>query len=134
MKKGLPLAVLLDEGAPVGAAEPFRKRGHRVIYHRDVLSPGAADPVVAATAQLNNAALLAQDRDMKQMAKRFGNPVNAWRFSRLNLIFLACNAVLAPKRIEHLMSLIELEWQICCEKTARAMWIEIGAHHFRSYR
>lgn len=134
MKKGLPLTVLLDEGAPVAVAEPFVARGHRVIHHRDVLSPGAKDPMVAAMALLNNAALVAQDGDMKQMAKRFGNGVDAWKFKNLSLIYLNCNGTLAPKRISHLMSFIEHEWAVACEKSARRMWVDIGPHYLRSYR
>jgi predicted nuclease of predicted toxin-antitoxin system len=96
LRKGLPLTVLLDEGAPVLVAEPFETRGHQVIYHQDVLSSGAKDALVCATAMINNAALVAVDRDMRQMAKRFGNPVEGGRYARLNLIFLNCNGVLAP--------------------------------------
>lgn len=115
-------------------ALPFEARGLKVIRHHEVLSPGAKDTIVAAQAVLNNATLIAQDGDMKQMARRFGNPVNAWRFKNLNLIFINCNGVLAPKRLEHLMSFIEHEWKVACEKTARAMWVEIGPHYLRSYR
>ena len=68
------LTVLLDEGAPVPAATPFLVRGHQVIYHNDVLEPGAKDDVVCYTAVLNKAVLIVIDRDMKQLAKRFGAP------------------------------------------------------------
>jgi hypothetical protein len=129
-----PLVVLLDEGAPVGLALPFEARGHRVIRHSEVLAPGASDRLVAAQAGLNGAALVAVDRDMRQMAKRFGNPASAPRVPGLHLIFIACNAALAPKRVAHFMSLIELEWRIAHEKVARAMWIEIAPHHVRSHR
>ena len=64
--------VLLDEGAPVPVAAPFLSRGHEVIYYRDVLEPGAKDRVVCYHAILNNAILIVIDRDMKQLAKRFG--------------------------------------------------------------
>lgn len=83
---------------------------------------------------LNNAVLVAADRDMKQMAKRFGNPEKGGRYGRMNLLFLNCNGIIAPKRVEHLMSFIEHEWRVTCEKSARTMWIDIGPHCFRSYR
>ena len=134
MKNGSPLRILLDEGAPVAVAEPFLQRSYHVIYHGDVLPSGAKDPLVAATAVLNSAVLVAQDKDMKQMAKRFGNPVNGWRYPQLNLVFLNCSGVLASKRVEHLMTFIEHEWKVTCEKTARTMWVDIGAHYLRSYR
>lgn len=45
--------------------------GYKVIYHSDVLSSGAKDDVVVATAILNRAILIAVDGDMKRMVKRF---------------------------------------------------------------
>jgi hypothetical protein len=68
------------------------------------------------------------------MAKRFGNPERGGRYGQMSLIFLNCNSVLAPKRIEHVMSFIELEWEIACAKMARTMWVDIGSHYLRSYR
>ena len=134
MKRGLPLSVLLDEGAPAPIGEPFRAKGHRVIDFADVLSSGSPDRLVCATAILNNAVLIATDRDMKQMVKRFGNPEKGGRYGRMNLLFLNCSGVMAQKRVEHLMSFIEHEWRVTCEKAARTMWIDIGPHYFRSYR
>ena len=134
MKPGSPLTVLLDEGTPVGVAEPFLLLGHRVIHHREVLSPGAKDSLVAATAQMNKAALIALDRDMRQITRRFGSAKGTRKFESLNLIFLECGGVLAPKRVAHLMSFIEHEWAVICKKTARNMWLEIGPHHFSSFR
>jgi predicted nuclease of predicted toxin-antitoxin system len=129
-----PICVLLDEGAPVLAGEPFSRAGYQVIHHREVLSSGAKDDLVAAAAILNNAILIAVDRDMKQMAKRFGNADKGGKYSKLHLLFVNCNSVLAPKRIEHGLSFIEHEWEFTTQKTARTLWIEIGSHYFRSYR
>ena len=134
MRTKSELSVLLDEGTPGLVADSFLQRGHRVIYHGDVLSPGAKDNLVCATAMLNNAALIAVDRDMRQMAKRFGTYDQGGRYDNLHLIFLNCNEVLAPKRIQHFMSLIEHEWRIICEKPPRTLWIDIGPHYVRSYR
>ena len=65
---------MLDEGAPRASADPFQVRGYGVILHQSVLAPGAKDPLVAYTAMTNHAVLIATDRDMKQMARRFGSP------------------------------------------------------------
>jgi hypothetical protein len=129
-----PLIVLLDEGAPAQVAEPFRARNHGVILFGDVLTPSAKDSVVAASAIQNDAVLIAVDRDMRQLAKRWGNAEGGGRYKRLCLIFIGCNPVLAPKRIEHAMSFIELEWDIACRKAARSMWITIMPHYISSYR
>ncbi len=113
---------------------PFSERGHQVIRHGDVLSPGDKDTQVVVAAIMNKAILIAMDRDMKQMAKRFGSVNDGGRYPNLNLIFLNCNGVIAPKRLEHALTLIEHEWQFTCEKPTRRLWIDIGLHHISSYR
>jgi Domain of unknown function (DUF5615) len=130
----VPLTVLLDEGAPAQVAIPFRARNHGVILFGDVLSPSAKDNIVAATAIQNNAILIAVDRDMRQLAKRWGNVEDGGRYKRLNLIFIGCSPVLAPKRVEHVMSFIEHEWSVSCQKTARTMWVTVMPHYITSYR
>jgi predicted nuclease of predicted toxin-antitoxin system len=132
--KVAPLVVLLDEGAPAQVADSFVANGHTVIHHRDVLAPGAKDDLVCATAIMNNACLIAVDRDMKQMAKRFGNPDKGGKFPKLHLIFMNCNGVIAPKRIAQAISFIEHEWAFTCQKQARALWIDISPHRITSNR
>lgn len=132
--KGIELIVLLDEGTPILAADPFLDRGHQVIYFSDVLYSGAKDNVVAATAILNKAALVAIDADMKRMVKRFGSPNMSEKYSRLNLIFVSCNETLAAKRLEHAMTFIENEWEVSCQKASRRLWVDIGVHRLTSYR
>jgi predicted nuclease of predicted toxin-antitoxin system len=135
LKETIPkLVVLLDEGTPILAADPFINHGHQAIYHGDVLSPGSRDELVAAAAIMNNPLLIAFDRDMKQMAKRFGNPDKDGKFKKLHLLFINCNPVLGPKRLEHFMSYIEHEWQITCKKASRSLWIDVGPHYIRTYR
>jgi predicted nuclease of predicted toxin-antitoxin system len=128
------IVVLLDEGTPIAVAEPFVSRGHYVIYHREVMDSGAKDDVVAATAILNNAILVAVDADMKRLVRRFGSPNNSERYKRLHLIFLSCDQVLAAKRLDHAMSFVEGEWAVTCEKAARRLWLDIGPHRLTSYR
>ncbi len=125
---------MLDEGAPIAAGEPFKKRGYQVIRHQEVLMPGAKDALVCATAIVNGAVLIATDRDMKRMTKRFGGPQEDGRYAKLHLIFVTCNEVLAAKRLEHAMSFIEHEWQVVCQKLARRLWLDIGPHHLKTYR
>jgi predicted nucleic acid-binding protein len=59
--------VLLDEGTPVAAGDVFRRKRHRVIPFLSVLSPGAADAVVAEAARANGAVLLVKDKDFRRM-------------------------------------------------------------------
>jgi hypothetical protein len=128
------LTVLLDEGAPILAGRPFSERDHQVIHHADVLDSGASDELVAAAAILNQAALIAIDRDMKRLVRRFGSPSSGPRFNRLDLIFMGCDAVMASKRLEHAMSFIENEWSVRCEKAARRLWLSIDNHRLTTYR
>jgi predicted nuclease of predicted toxin-antitoxin system len=125
---------MLDEGTPVPAADPFVERGHQVIHHSDVLDSGASDDLVVATAILNQAVLIAVDADMRRMVKRFGAPGPTERYSRLSLISIRCNEVMAAKRLAHAMSFIEHEWDFACEKAARRMWVDIEPHKLITYR
>lgn len=130
----IKLRVLLDAGVPDSVGLVLEERGHVVIYHRDVLPEKTPDSVVAATALANHAILVAIDRDMKQMSQRYGMTARGDRFARLSLIRLCCDEVLASKRLKHAMSFVEHEWAVSKEKTARRMWVEIGAHFLRSNR
>ncbi|HAH09511.1 MAG TPA: hypothetical protein DCL54_17365 [Alphaproteobacteria bacterium] len=87
--------LLLDEGVPKSLAEPFRARRHFVIAHADVLSPGASDALVTATAINNNAILVAVDRDMRRLAKRWGNSLSGRKYKRLSLISFRCKPAMA---------------------------------------
>jgi len=126
--------VLLDEGTPVLSGSPFVSRGHQVILHSDVLESGSKDEIVAATAILNRAALIAVDLDMKRLVRRFGAPDGDGRFRKLDLIFIGCEPNMAEKRIAHAMSFIENEWSVRCEKAARRLWISIEKHRLTTYR
>ncbi len=131
---GKEIVVLLDEGTPVAVAEPFLSRGHYAIYHSEVMDSDAKDEVVAATAILNNAILVAVDADMKRLVRRFGSPNNSEKYKRLHVIFLGCEQVLAAKRLDHAMSFVGGEWAVTCEKAARRLRLDIGPHRLTSYR
>jgi predicted nuclease of predicted toxin-antitoxin system len=128
------IRVLLDEGVPDSVGNAFSSNGHEVILHRDVLAQSATDELVCQTALINAAILVAQDKDMRQIAKRFGSPSMNNRFSRLNLIRICCEETQAAKRILQAISFIEHEWKFSCEKVARRLWVDIGAHFLKSNR
>lgn len=131
---GPQLKVLLDEGAPHSSAEPFVQNGYQAIFHGDVLDNGASDEMVAVTAMLNKAVLIAVDLDMKRLVRRFGTARDGGKFDKLNLIWVGCDPVMAAKRLIHAMTFIEHEWAICCEKAARRMWVSIENHRLTTYR
>lgn len=92
------------------------------------------DTVVSTTALRSDATLVAIDRDMRQIAQRYGVTRRNDRFARLNLILLCCEEILASKRVRYAMSFIEHEWAVSQAKTSQRMWIEIGPHYLKSHR
>jgi predicted nuclease of predicted toxin-antitoxin system len=129
-----PFRVLLDAGVPDSVGHVFEQRGHTVIFHREVLTEGAPDEVVCFAALTNEAILIAVDGDMKRLAKRYGAAETHPRLTRLNLIRIGCNPVLAAQRVDQSMSLIEHEWAFSEAKTARRLWVDIGPHFVRTNR
>lgn len=128
------IRVFLDAGVPDSVGRVFSEFGHIVIYHRDALPEKTPDEAVCATALANDAILVAIDGDMKQLAKRYGVTPKGNRFDSLNIIRLACNEVLASKRLKQSMTLILHEWQFCLEKPARRLWVDVMPHQIRTHR
>ena len=128
------LIILLDEGAPVSAGEPFRARGHRVIQHAEVLPNGARDQEVAAAAIANEAILIATDKDMRAFVRRFGAPNGSEYFPGLSLIHLNDLDVHAESRLRGALSFVEHEWAYTIMKKARRLWIDVGLHRLTTYR
>lgn len=56
------------------------------------------------------------------------------RFSKLHLLQLKCKEPIAHTRVKFLMDLIELEWQVACQKDPRRLWLEVGPHFARTHR
>lgn len=134
MKQTHPLKVFLDEGVPASVAQVFVDSGYGAIRHQEALSPGVADDVVCAAAMANDAVLVAQDADMKQLAKQYGLTPTSDRFSRLSVIRICCNEVGAASRVKQAISFIEHEWEFATKKAARRMWVDIGQHFLKSHR
>jgi predicted nuclease of predicted toxin-antitoxin system len=130
----LKFRAFLDAGVPDSVGRVFSEFGHTVIYHRNVLPDKTPDEAVCATALANEAILVAIDGDMKQMAKRYGVTPKGDRFDNLNIIRLACNEVLASKRLKHSISLILHEWAFCLEKPPRRLWVDVLPHQIRTHR
>ena len=107
---------------------------HGVTFHRDVLPEKTPDEIVCLTALDSKAILVSADGDMKQFAKRYGVTPNGDRYAALHVIRLCCNEVLAAKRLDQAMPLIELEWVFATAKAARRMWIDIGPHWITTHR
>lgn len=126
------LRFLLDEGVPRSVGRYLEGRGHEVIYFDVALMPGSPDVVVAKTAEVNDAILIALDGDMKTLAKRAG--IGRERFKRLSLLKLSCRETAAAQRVEQAISLIENEWTISAAKKARRLFVEIGDAFIKTQR
>src|SRR4051794_17915049 len=105
------ITVILDEDAPVQIGDPFAQAGHDVVRHSKLFAPGTADHLIAATAITNNAVLIAVDRDMAQLARRFGGARGSPKYPRLHLLLIRCNPVMASKRVDQALGFIEHEWR-----------------------
>ena len=125
---------MLDAGVPASVGHSLKELGQEVVFYNDVLAESASDMVVAMTALANDAVLLAIDKDLRRIARKYGETPQDERFSKLNLIHFCCDEVLASKRVEHAFSFIQAEWAFCLEKRSRRMWVEIGAHHLKTFR
>lgn len=122
----------LDASVPDSVGKVLASAGHEVIHHREALEEGAKDPVVCQTALANEAVLVAVDKDMKQLTKRFG--VTDERFKNLSMVFCGCNIPLSASRVEQAISLIEHEWEYSEKKVGRRLLVEITNHQIATYR
>ncbi|MCK0149026.1 DUF5615 family PIN-like protein [Marivita sp. S6314] len=124
----------LDAQVPFSVGSWLTSSGHETIFHNDALPEGTVDDVVCATAILNEAILVALDKDMKRAVRRYGSKLQQDRFKSLDLLLFVCSPVQAEKRLQSCFSLVEHEWKFANKKKARRMWVEIGTNHLRTYR
>lgn len=131
---GTPFRVLLDAGVPDSVGKVFQEAGYEVLFHRNVLPEKTPDEVVCITAVESEAVLVAIDNDMKQLAKQYGMTPTGQKHDTLNIIRICCGEPAASGRIAQALPLIFLEWDFCCAKTARRMWVDIGLHFLKTHR
>ena len=124
----------MDEGVPILVGEMCENRGYDVIYFDEVLIPGSKDEVVCEAALKNEAILIAVDGDMKAHARKYTSSLNSDRFKGLHVIRLACNEVIASKRLEQAFDLIELEWRYASALAARRSWVDIQKERIQTHR
>ncbi|TBZ00230.1 DUF5615 family PIN-like protein [Rhizobium leguminosarum] len=122
----------LDASVPDSVGNVLAAAGHEVIFHRDALADRTKDPVVCQTALANEAILVAVDKDMRQLTKRFG--VTDERFKNLPMVFCGCSVPMSSARISQSLSLIQHEWDYSEKKVGRRLLIEISNHHITTQR
>jgi predicted nuclease of predicted toxin-antitoxin system len=124
--------LFLDEGVPRSVGRLFESNGHTVIYLEQAVDRGSSDPIVATAAQANACILVALDGDMREIAKK--NGVSNSRYKKLSLIKLSCNETQAANRVLQFLALIESEWKISTEKSARRLFIDISDSRITIHR
>jgi predicted nuclease of predicted toxin-antitoxin system len=98
--------IVVDADVPNSVAEFFQRRGHEVIFSREVLLPESKDPLVARLAADQGAVLVTWNRkDFLALAKRRRGPHGAYTYAGMHLItFDACSH---PEGLQRLQALIE---------------------------
>jgi predicted nuclease of predicted toxin-antitoxin system len=131
-RRHLSLKFLLDERVTVSAGKALETARHEVIYFdASGIAKGSTDSMVCIIALLNDAILVAQDADMKTLAR--GHGVKPARFKSLNLLKLFCRESAAAGRLKEGMSLIEHEWARG-EGQERRFFVAIGDGVMRTHR
>lgn len=125
------LRFFLDEGVPNSVGRALEGFGHTVIYGNKTLTPSTPDPVVCLISMLDEAILVAMDKDMKRIAKE--NGVSNSQFARLSFVHLDCLEIDAAVRVEQAMGLLEYEWERS-EGAIRRLHLVIGAGVIRTNR
>jgi predicted nuclease of predicted toxin-antitoxin system len=128
------LKFLLDEGVPDSVGRFLKSAGHSVIYvnRGDVVPRSSKDPLVCASAILNDAILVATDGDMRSIAK--GHGISNSAYAKLNLVKLSCLETEAAGRFKAAMTLIEHEWYVNAESAGRRLFVEIMTTVIRTNR
>ena len=121
---------LLDQNVARSVAETLRRLGHTCDFSRDLIPADAADPVVAVAAEQLGAILISHDRDFKTIAPRVAEGQKA-RYKRLSRIALECPEAMAAARLEELMPIIEMTWQLQQTKSDKRMIFHITRTTFR---
>lgn len=106
--------------------------GHEVIYFgQSGIIKGSADTLVCISAAANDAILVAQDGDMKTLAR--GHGITPARFKSLSLLKLSCREADGPRRVTEAMTLIEHEWRVGAGRERR-LFVEVSDGVIRSNR
>jgi predicted nuclease of predicted toxin-antitoxin system len=103
------LQFLIDEDVPVSVGEFLADSGYGVARVFDIM-PGADDAAVLALAENMRCVLVTKNkRHFNRLAPRESSPT-ARRYHHAGVVYICCKEVLARKRIEHWIDLIEFEW------------------------
>lgn len=128
------MRLLIDENVPLSVATFFQRRGHEVIFVRDVLLPGTPDPVVAAIGDQMDAIVVTwNQKDFRELAARAPAGTRR-RLRNLGRISFRCNETRGRGRIEQVIDYIEFEYEQCQTRSDPRLIMEIGESFIRIQR
>jgi predicted nuclease of predicted toxin-antitoxin system len=99
----------LDENVPAPVQLVLEDAGHSVIWTRDITGQGAADDIVAAISERDQATLISHDRDFKKIAPRIPDG-HRTRFRKLSMIRMMCIKPRSAARISAILPYIEFDF------------------------
>jgi predicted nuclease of predicted toxin-antitoxin system len=130
----VPMRLLIDENVPDSVAAFFRDRGHEINLVREVLLPGMPDPLVALAADTYSMIVVTWNkRDFDKLVKRVPAG-NRNKFRRAGMICFSCSEPLGVKRLEKVIRLIELEYELVQAEKDHRLIAYISTNDFRCVR
>ncbi len=98
-----------------------------------MLPANTPDPIVAKTAQDNNAILLTHDGDFKTVAPRIAIG-HRNRFRKLSKVHMNLEHARATDRLAAAIALIEYEWQAAQERSDKRLHIVVQLAVIKTHR
>lgn len=124
------MPLLIDEDVPDSVAQFLRERGHHVRYVREVAGRGTPDPVVAKIGDLAEAIIVTwNQKDFRRLATRIPED-NVQHFRHLGRISFTCAHSKGRARIEEVIDIIEMHFQIARSRRDRLL-IEVQTTSIR---
>jgi predicted nuclease of predicted toxin-antitoxin system len=126
--------LLIDEDVPQSVVDFLQERGHEAILVREILLPGAADPVIAAIGDELEAIIVTwNQKDFRRLASRTP-PRTGRAFRRLGRISFRCHESRGRSRLEQVIESIEFEYQQSLKLSDSRLIMEVGETYFRVLR
>ena len=102
------MRLLIDQNLQEDVAEVFRKRGHDVIYSRDILLLNSPDALIAIAGAFQDLIVVTHDRDFRRFTALFPQGFRQKARSTTGRIVVGLkNPVHSPSRIEDVIEEIE---------------------------
>lgn len=120
-----PIPFFTDEDVADSVGRAIVSAGHDLTRLRDVMLRGSADPVVAAACREGGFVLVTHNyRHFRKHSRELETTQKS--LDRLSRVELECSQVIAARRFDDELLLIELEWERQGGSTNPGMRVTIG--------